>query len=201
MALEKKWLTISPVLLVSDGTSLGLLTIADTAGFHDKQLIVLKSNTAQPSLFQIKRVISASQMIVGPNNNKVSPNDFSDVSAFKVIDNAQISATEQDKLAMPTEKDHYFAVYESSPINADRVILTDAHGNFYDAINNPFPVSGNISISPISYRKTEISYDSDDNPIDIKKYTGSLLSPILAEEKVIAYDSNGNPITITKVFP
>ena len=46
---------------------------------------------------------------------------ISQIFHYKIINNARIGAVEQDKLAQPTDKDHYFAIYESSPVNADRV--------------------------------------------------------------------------------
>ena len=150
MALERKLLTISSIALTSDGTNLGLITIADTINFKDKQIVYLQSFTVPVAQYQIKRVISETQFIVGPVNNKISPTDFSDVSAYKTVDSAQIGAVEQDKLAQPTDKDHYFAIYESSPVNADRVIFVDPYGKFYDT-DNPLPASfsGTISVGSV----------------------------------------------------
>ncbi len=152
MALERALLAIAPVAFTADGTQFGVVTVADTIGFKDKQTIILQSNTQPQTNYQVKRVLSSTQLIVGPNNNALSPSppNISNVSAFKVADHATISAGEQQKTSQPTEKDHYFAIYESSPINADRVIPVDPYGNLIGP-DNPLAVKidGPINIGEV----------------------------------------------------
>jgi hypothetical protein len=199
MALERRLAAVPARLFTSDGTSLGIVTIGNTSGFYVKQLVFLQANTLSSLSFQIKEILSPTQMVVGPTDNKIGRVNFSNISAFTVALSSAIGATEQSKSPIP-DKDHYLDVYEPAPVSADRVLPIDTNGTPYDS-SNPMPVTGNISISPISYRKTEITYDSEGNPTDIKRYTGPLISLVLVEEKVIAYDLNGNPISVTKVFP
>lgn len=150
MALEKKLLPIAPVRFTSNGTTFGVVTISDTINFKDKQTVILQSNTVPQTNFQIKRVISSTQLIVGPNDNNLNPTNFSDISMFLVADNARISASLQDKTVLVPDKDHYLAIYESSPVNADRVIPVDGYGNII-SVDNPLPVifDGTISIGKV----------------------------------------------------
>jgi hypothetical protein len=148
MALERKWLAVTAIPFASDGTQFGVITVSDTAGFKDKQLVVLSSNTIPDKQYQVKQVISKTQLVVGANDNTVGISRFLDISSYKVADAATVRAPVQEKLAQPTDKDHYFAIYESSPVNADRVIGIDQYGNPYTS-SNPLPVQGTFSASPI----------------------------------------------------
>ena len=174
MALERKLLVVPLIAFTADGTALGIVTIADTSNFKDKQLVYIESDTILVKSYQIKRIISTTQLIVGPVNNSINPNDFLNVSAYKIINNARIGAVEQDKLAQPTDKDHYFAIYESSPVNADRVIGVDPYGNPWSEAN-PLPIEGTIVVTngeptkiemqniPIAIANTEFTIDLPDN--------------------------------------
>lgn len=196
MALEQRWSSVPATALTIDGTTLGIITVNDTIGFKDKQLIILKSNTLPQKEFQIKRVMSTTQIVVGPVNNKVSINDYSDISMYTVADNATVGANEQPKLALPPEKDHYSAVYESSPTNADRVISVDSHGNPYSS-NNPMPITGNITVSstPLHYDDVKLTRDSDGDITLVRKYIGG----ILKLTQSLIYDSNKNVIEIKDI--
>lgn len=153
MALETQWLTISPVLFTSNGTQFGVVTVSDTVNFKDKQVVYIKSNTVPVKQFQIKRVLSNTQFIVGPVDNKVSPTDYSDISAYLVADGASIGAAEQDKLAKPSSQNQWFAVYESTPTNAVRTIPIDPYGNLIGP-DNPLPVAfdGTISVGQVEIK-------------------------------------------------
>ena len=107
MAFEQKLAAVSPQAFTANGTSLGVVTVASTAGFYIKQQVNLQSNTQTQILLQIKNVLSPTQVIVGPNNNslKASPTNHTDVSAFLVADNATISAPEQNNFPIPGD-DH-----------------------------------------------------------------------------------------------
>jgi hypothetical protein len=151
MAVEKKLLTIALTPFTANGTAFGVVTIADTIGFKTKQIIYLSASGLPTCTAQVKRVISPTQLIVGPIDGRVETNDFIDLSLYTVALDASIGAAEQSKNNIP-DKDHYVAIYESDPIVADRVIPVDPYGNYYDA-NNPVPVAlsetlqiGNVSI-------------------------------------------------------
>lgn len=153
MALEKRLLAIAPVLLTANGTSLGLVTVADTLNFKDKQAVFLQSNTVAATAYQIKRVLSNTQFIVGPLDNNLNPNNYCNISQFLTSESATVGAPEQDKSALPKETDHYFAIYESSPVNADRIIPVDPYGNLIGQ-DNPLPVSfdGTISVGQVEIK-------------------------------------------------
>lgn len=145
MAFERQWASIAPRAFTANGTTLGVVTVASTTGFRIKQVITL-TNTAVPNSsqsFQVKQVLSKTQLVVGPIDQKI-PGTPSDVSSFTVALGANISAGKQDKNAVP-EKDHYSAVYEGDPVVADRVILVDENGEIVGE-NNPLPVNASVTV-------------------------------------------------------
>ena len=151
MAFEQKLAAVSPQAFTADGTSLGVVTIQSTCGFYIKQYVNLKSDTLPESAFQVKNILSETQLIVGPNNNslKASPQNQSNISTYLVADGATISAPEQNNFPIPGD-DHYNTVYMPAPVMSDRVIGIDCYGNPWDA-NNPLPVAfdGTINISDV----------------------------------------------------
>lgn len=152
MALERKWLAVNATPFTADGTSLGVITVADTAGLKVKQLVFIAA-TGQPLLqLQVKRVLSNTQLIVGPPNNKIDPNQYQDVSAYTMALAATIAAPEQNKNNIPGD-DHYSAIYESDPTVADRIVLVDQYGRFYGE-SNPIPIvfDGTVSIGDVEIK-------------------------------------------------
>lgn len=149
MAIERKWLAVQATAFTADGTALGVVTVADTAGLKVKQFVVLKATTKPELSLQVKRVLSPTQLIVGPPDNKIAPNIFTDISAYTLALGANISAAEQNKSNIPID-DHRTAVYEGDPTVADRVIQVDQYGRFYDA-NNPMPIifDGTIEVGSV----------------------------------------------------
>lgn len=150
MAVEKKWLAVTATPLTADGTSLGIVTVANTAGFKVKGTAFLAANTLPVIQVQIQRVLSSTQMIVGPVGSTPAPNNFTDISAYTVALNATIGFPEQDKNNIP-DKDHYIAVYEGDPTVADRVIPVDQYGRLISQ-DNPLPVAfdGTIAIGDVT---------------------------------------------------
>lgn len=156
MAFERQIPAVSPILFTANGTNLGVVTISDTTGFYIKQLVALQSSTISGQIsFQVKNVLSDTQLIVGPADNKIgiSPNFF-DISGYTVADGAFIYAPQQSKPPVP-DKDHYLDVYEIAPVSADRVIFVDPHGNFYND-GNPLPIAfdGTIAVGEVEVRGT-----------------------------------------------
>jgi len=133
MAVELKWLRQGPVAFSADGGADGLVTVEDVLCFKVKQDIVISSDT-QPNLqLEVKRVLSLTQLIVGPRfdskNRRINQlNKRTDISAYTVADNASIRASEQDKKFIPTE-DMWKAVYEFEPTLALRNLLVDKVGS------------------------------------------------------------------------
>jgi hypothetical protein len=151
MAFEQKLAAVSPQAFTANGTSLGVVTIADTTGFYIKQKVNLQTNSTPEALFQVKNILSNTQLILGPNNNslKASPTNHSDLTAYTVSSGAVISAPEQNNFPIPGD-DHYNTVFMPAPVMADRVIPVDGHGNIYSD-SNPLPVAfdGTVSIGDV----------------------------------------------------
>lgn len=145
MALERNWQAVPPRLFTSNGTAQSVVTISDTSGFYTKSVVSIKSDSQPPSNFQVLRVLSATQMLIGSLTAQIGKaNPAIDLSIYTVADNATIEAGEQKKNNIPSD-DHYSAVYEADPVVADRVINVDKHGKFYDE-NNRLPVDASVTV-------------------------------------------------------
>ena len=151
--LERKWLAVTATPLIANGTTIGIVTVQDTAGFRTKQSVFLLSSTLGQKQYQVQEVLSPTQLVLGPMGSKVGRQNFADVSAFLIGDNAAIGAPEQDRTANPPDKDHYSAIYESDPVVADRVILVDQFGRLFGN-GNPLPISfdGTVSIGDVEIK-------------------------------------------------
>jgi hypothetical protein len=150
MALERKWSAVAPQAFTADGTTFGLITVASTIGFKVKASAYLLTTSGTKLAVQIKRVNSCTQLIVGTiNNAQLGQWPPLDISAFTVASGASIGQEEQDKNNIPPD-DHYKAIYEADPIVADRVILVDECGDFYDS-NNPIPIifDGDVNVGNV----------------------------------------------------
>jgi hypothetical protein len=151
MAFERKLAAVPPQAFTANGTPQGEITVASTAGFYIKQFVNLQSNTIPSTGFQIKNILSDTQLIVGPPNNSLNaPQNPTDLSGYLVSDGATISAPEQNNFTIKPD-DHYLAVFLPAPVSADRVIDVDSYGNPYGP-DNPYPVSfdGTISIGDVT---------------------------------------------------
>lgn len=166
MAFERKLAAVPPQAFTANGTSVGVVTIEDTTGFYIKQFINLQSDTLQSAGFQVKNVLSDTQLIIGlPDNSLRAPLKRLDLSDYLVADNATISAPEQDNFTIKPD-DHYLATFLPAPVSADRVVPVDPHGNFYND-NNPLPVAfdGTISIGDVTVVGTAPNhYPLEPNP-------------------------------------
>lgn len=193
MALEKKWLAVTTIPFTADGTSLGVVTVADTAGFKVKGICFLAANTQPVLQLQVQRVISPTQLIVGKVGTTPEPTNYIDVSAYTVLLSASIGFPEQSKNKIKPD-DIEQAVYEADPVVAIREILVDEYGRFYTP-DNPLPtapVGGVVDkdwddliltrdpvtqdITVATYKKLgtpvrvlTLTYDSDSNLQEVKK--------------------------------
>lgn len=175
MAVERKWLAVPPRPFLIDGGQFGVVSVADTAGFKVKQHVVLTALSQPDLLCQVKRVVSNTQLIVGKLDNKIGPEQWLDISAYTVSLGASIYAEEQDKAAMPTEKDHYSAIYEADPTVADRVVMVDQYGRFYSSANR-LPVDAVVSISS--------------TPIQSDPYIANISMPLQSTEYSFTFPAN-----------
>lgn len=161
MATERLWAAVSPQPLAANGTALGLIIVADTAGFRTKQVAYLKSNSLPNLPVQVKKVLSPTMLVVGAVDQKISSWKPLDISGYTVADGASIGAEEQPRTALPPTDDHYQASWESDPVVADRVIFVDKYGRFYDN-SNPLPIAFDGTVSIGRVRIT--SKDNDASP-------------------------------------
>jgi len=151
MAFERTIPAVAPTAFTADGSAFGVVTVADTIGVKVKQIIVLCATGLPPLSLQVKRVLSATQFIVGPNG-LISPDNFKNISAYTLAAGAYFYAQEQNKANIP-DADHYKAIYEMDPTVADRVIPVDPYGNLYGP-DNPIPVQfdGTIEASVVEIK-------------------------------------------------
>lgn len=159
MAVEQKWLAVAPELFTADGSSLGVIKVLDTAGFKVKQRAVVSAVGLPDIQVQIKRVVSSTQMIVGPLPEQLQPafrqqgNQLltvrTDLSAYTLLNSAYVYAEEQEKSKLKID-DIWSAVYEQEPTVAIRVVDVDKYGNFYDK-DNPMPIifDGTVEIGEV----------------------------------------------------
>lgn len=156
---ERKWLLIAPHAFTADGTSNGIVTVADTSPFRVKMTVTIQSMAVAAlvtPVIEVKRVISTTQMMVGPVGNIATP---ADISAYLVSDVATIGAPEQPRASLQSDTIQQ-ATYEQEPVMARRVIMVDDYGQFYDE-SNPFPVSATFSGS------ITIPLDNPDSPANL----------------------------------
>lgn len=168
MAIERKWLAIPAQPLTANGTSYGGINVASTRGYRTKMIVGIFSDTVQPIAYQVKEVVSETEMIIGLKGPEVGRQAGTDLTRWTTLDNAQIRAAEQEKTNIP-EKDHYSAIYEADPVVADRVIQVDEEGNFYGP-GNPMPIAfdgtvqvGNVTIQDDDGDELNINSDGSIN--------------------------------------
>lgn len=146
MAFEKRWESVPPTNFTSNGTAQGIVTIAATFGFKVKQKVFVASSTQTTLFLEVKRVLSLTQLIVGPEG-KIT--DTADISLYTSADTANLYALEQPRPSIP-QTEYERAVFEEEPTVAKRVVFVDQLGDFYDDAN-PLPIafSGPINIGQV----------------------------------------------------
>ena len=164
MFTERKLLGVPPRPLTANGTSYGLVTVANSAGLFVKQQVII-SNNSTSVICEIKRFISDTQFYVGP---KGGIDLRQDLSAFTLATSPEISAVEQERQNIRPD-DFERAVYVEEPVVAKRVIPVDPRGKYYDD-QNPFPVNATVSIGDV---KVDLDGFSNADP-DSVQITGSI---------------------------
>jgi len=141
MAIERKWEAVASQNLTADGTTDGVLTIANAGAFKVGQIIQLGS-AAQPTVsFKVKRIPNGTTLQVGPDKTNI--NERSDVSAYLAADAAFVRALEQNRPNIaPDDVDR--ATYEEEPTVARRIIPVDILGRPVTE-DNPLPVTGDFA--------------------------------------------------------
>ena len=99
MAIERVWKQIKAIPFVADGTEGGIVTVEDTKHFKVKMAVVLKADGIEPRRYEIKRVLSNSQLILGPEKEPIQKR--SNISIYTVALNSTIEAPEQERPKIP----------------------------------------------------------------------------------------------------
>jgi hypothetical protein len=206
MAIEKFWPAVPPQLFTADGTTLGVVTIGNTAGFKVKQNVTIQSTSPNDEVnVQVKRVLSSTQLIVGPVPESLQPpikqqgntllSVREDISNFTTASGAFIYAGEQPKVIVPMA-DIVQAVYRQEPGTTIGVEIDDQYGNPV-SLDNPLPVvvtsgSGGGTI-PTTWSDIKLAYDSNNNLIQVQFYS----APSVVERTLtLSYDSEDNLIDV-----
>jgi len=187
MALEKSWQAVTQAF-TANGTTLGVVTVADATGFFNKQLVMLTSNT-QPNLSLEVKVVTPTTITVGPIGKGI--NTKTDISAYLASDSAAISAPAQPIPSGPTPDEIIKAVYQRDPSVAIRTVMVDSFGNIYND-SNPLPITIAEGTIPDNWTEIDLGYDTNNN-------LTSVIYTIPSKPQVtltLSYDSNGN---LTKV--
>lgn len=139
--IEKLWSAVAPVALTAAGNSRGLITVTSTSGFKVKMVVTL-ADGPNAQVFEIKRIVNATQMFLGERGDIKLRSDLSSFPAGSVV-----WALEQPRNSIPLQEIER-AVYEEEPTVALRSVLVDKYGNKYDD-DNPLPVNAAVSIGDI----------------------------------------------------
>jgi hypothetical protein len=147
--LEKRYPVVLPQFFTANGTVNGVITVPDTTLFKVKQDIEIAATSLPTIKLEVKEVLNATQMVVGPDGKAI--NLTTDVSAYTVGLSANVSCPTEQKRPPINEDEYMRAVYEEEPTVALRVFPVDELGNDYNA-DNPFPVifDGTIEASDVS---------------------------------------------------
>ena len=145
MTLEQKLSKIEKQFFTADGNESGVVSIKEHCLFRVKQKVIIDADGLPSLNAEIKRITN-NTIIVGPINtqgNLSTPYPTIDLSTYIVALNASIRAPEQLNPYVPVQEIERF-VYEEEPVVANRQILVDKCGDFYDN-GNPLPVTNNPS--------------------------------------------------------
>ena len=151
MAFERNWLAVPPQQFTANGGTLGQIQVTNTRGFRVGMKAILSAVGQKDLQVQIKRVMSDKLILVGPVGSTYASAVWEDVSAYTLASGAYVYAESQAKSKVPAN-DRDEAVYETEPIVANRVIMVDNLGQYYES-SNPLPVQlsdGSITIETLN---------------------------------------------------
>jgi hypothetical protein len=183
--VEKRYPVVPPQNFIADGTANGVVTVNDTTLFKVKQDVTLTANTLPIKVLEVKQVLSATQMVVGPDPGAIDLT--TDVSMYTVALAATIGCPSSQKRP-PINFDEYDrATYEEEPVVARRSVLVDDLGNKF-SISNPFPVG----TAPI-WDEIDLTYDANQNLETVTYHAGTQ-----SFTDTLTYDSNQNLVKVVK---
>ncbi len=153
---EKRFYAILPQAFTADGTSDGIITVADTYCWKVGQIVTVVSSASPPRRLKIKAVLSETIIKVGDIKTPIYK--FIDVSDLLVADSAMIELIDdsinsgsQASNRRPTIDLHEIQrqVYEEEPTIALRSHLVDFLGRSY-CPDNRLPVDANVTITDLN---------------------------------------------------
>lgn len=147
MGLERNLSAVAPTLLTADGGTEGQVQLASTLGLFVKQIAILQAPLLPPLNVEIKRVLSETNILVGPASSNMSHRI--NVSLYTVVAGSFLFACDQPKAVLSMES-RLYASYIQEPVNGWRIQPVDSFGNSFDS-THPLPVTfdGTISIGKV----------------------------------------------------
>jgi len=196
MAIERIWERQGPEAFTADGGADGLVTVASVLCFKVKQKVTISSATQDDILLEVKRVLSATQLRVGPIKDKTHPQkpihnlkSREDISAYTTADGSTIRAGEQKKVRL-SPPDIIQALYEQEPTVGLRNFLVDKLGNGYTE-KNPLPVQlsdGSINIGTVEANIEVHTTHLDDSPVPGRVHDSMRIGGLGADEADVNSD-------------
>lgn len=173
MAIEKRWAEIPTQPFIADGTENGIVTILNATGYYVKRRVAISAVGESDLRLEVKRVISPTQIIVGPIGKNLQ--STTNLTAYTVAKISTIHAVEDKRPEIPNV-DYERAVYDEEPIVAKRVVNVDEFGRYWN-YSNPFPVSIEESVNPVPTIEKIVIIDIDKTneasftfPVDFDSY-------------------------------
>lgn len=164
MAFERKLPAVPARPFTVNGGSQGQVSLLNTRGFKVGMKAVITGNALPTLLVLVKRVLSDTKLLVGPIGSPYEKAEWINLSSYTVAANAQIYAESQEKAKVPPA-DIIQAVYDQEPTVAQRSVLVDQLGRYYD-FENPIPIifGGTVQIGNVTIQDDdgdELSINSD----------------------------------------
>jgi len=198
--LERKLLAIAPQLFTADGTTNGVVKVADSCLFRFRQDVIIRATGLNPLKVEVKEIADSTTILVGAPI--YSFKDRVDISAYTTALGATIEAQRQAIKAI----DHLeigLSAFERSPVAAYRSVLVDKCGNIIDE-DNPLSVGiDNITISDIDVKLKHNGVDPQPNNGDtvaIGNNKTGVNSRLLEINKNLDIDTRAHGWTISAKF-
>ena len=149
---EKRYLVIPPTALTADGTTEGVITIANTYCFKVGQCVLFKQGATFLKA-KIQQVLSETQFKVIDMGESITTKDDLDMSGFLAGATVELMGNAKERKRPVIELlEIQREVYEEEPTIAIRTHSVDWLGRSYDA-SNPLPVQlsdGSIDIGTVN---------------------------------------------------
>jgi hypothetical protein len=167
---EKRLAAVPPQLLISNGTTDGVVNVASTDYFVVKQKVYLTA-TSLPNLdgLEVKKILSSVQLIVGPENGNIDA--VTDISAYTTPLGAAIQANIQKRPSIPFEE-YMRAMYQEEPTVAMRTFIVGKTGEQVDTLigtdgRRRLAVDADVTVSGISVDLDALTPNTKPDPDNV----------------------------------